>query len=75
MFYFHAKNVIHTPFRGKMGASLHRSLREQAIGGRPPYLMVKLNYKYLPVKVSVSLYFTFSLHFWLNNYLICIIHT
>ncbi|VVA11274.1 PREDICTED: DEFECTIVE IN MERISTEM [Prunus dulcis] len=23
---------------GKMGASLHRSLREQAIGGRPPYL-------------------------------------
>ncbi|PQQ04219.1 uncharacterized protein Pyn_24805 [Prunus yedoensis var. nudiflora] len=24
---------------GKMGASLHRSLREQAIGGRPPYLM------------------------------------
>ncbi|KAL0304417.1 UNVERIFIED_CONTAM: Nicotinamide/nicotinic acid mononucleotide adenylyltransferase [Sesamum radiatum] len=26
---------------GKMGASLHRSAREKAIGGKPPYLMTK----------------------------------
>ena len=27
-------------FRGKMGASLHRSSKGQAIGGKPPYLRV-----------------------------------
>lgn len=29
--------------RGKMGASLHRTMREKAVGGEPPYLMVSLD--------------------------------
>lgn len=29
-------------FSGKMGASLHRSSKGQAIGGKPPYLRVNL---------------------------------
>jgi hypothetical protein len=32
-------------FRGKIGASLHRSSKGQAIGGRPPYLRVKSIYE------------------------------
>lgn len=29
--------------RGKMGASLHRTMRKEAVGGEPPYLMVSLD--------------------------------
>ena len=32
--------LTHILFRGKMGASLHRSSKEKAVGGEPPYLMV-----------------------------------
>ena len=37
---FIRKHTLHNLFRGKMGSSLHRSSKEQAIGGKPPYLMV-----------------------------------
>lgn len=51
MFIYVSCNACHLSFffhpsisRGKMGASLHRSSKAQAIGGKPPYLKVKFNF-------------------------------
>ena len=48
--------VFYLLSRGKMGASLHRSMREKAIGGEPPYLMVPASCQFFFI-ISKSLIF------------------
>lgn len=59
----HSLNVSFI-FRGKLGASLHRSSRPQGIGGKPPYLKVLFIFRSLLVS-SVMLKFTSTVQLFL----------
>ena len=54
MLYLVLKSYLYYIYRGKIGASLHRSSRGRGIGGKPPYLMVWLVMITFPFKCIVS---------------------